>query len=215
MTWTTWGIYVITAAVLAISPGPAVFLVIAQALQGGFKKGMWGGLGILSVNALFFGLSAVGLTAMLTASTQLFTAVKWIGSAYLLFLGLQTFFGKGNLALNTVGDKESSSPKLEPGWRWRTYGRGVVLQMSNPKAILFVTALLPQFIRPGEDVVTQVMILGASSIGPELFILAGYSLLAGQLSHMSRRPRFMNVTNKVSGALLAGAGAGLAFIGEE
>lgn len=213
MTWTTWGLYVVTATVLAIVPGPAVFMVIAQALQGGFRRGIWASLGILSVNALFFVLSAIGLTAMLTASYELFTIVKWVGAAYLIYLGLRTFFGRGTLAL-TADDAEKRSDEKTPGWQRRTYMRGVVLQLSNPKAILFFTALVPQFIRPDEPMIAQTVILGMSSIGPELLVLLAYSGLAGQLFRVARQPRFVRTTNRVSGALLAGAGAGIALVGE-
>lgn len=162
MTWTTLGLYIVTATVMAIIPGPAVLLVIAQGLQGGFRKGLWGSLGILSVNTIFFILSAVGLTAMMTASYELFTVVKWVGAAYLVVLGLQTFFGKGSMALSADIHATQGPPVLPKGWRWRTYVRGILLQASNPKAILFFTALVPQFINPGKNLMGQMAILGGA-----------------------------------------------------
>jgi homoserine/homoserine lactone efflux protein len=214
MTWTTWGVYVVTATVLAIVPGPAIFLVIAQALQGGYRKGVWAGFGILAVNALFFILSAIGLTAMLKASYELFTVVKWAGAAYLIYLGIRTFFGQGTLALES-GDGTERDPSLEPGWRRKTFMRGIILQLSNPKAILFFTALLPQFIRTEKPIIFQTVVLGLSSILPELLVIVAYAVLAGQLYRVARQPRFVKTTNRVSGALLAGAGAGLAFVGDQ
>lgn len=213
MTLATWGIYVVTAAVLALMPGPAVFLVVSQALRGGYRHGIWGSFGILLVNAVFFILSAIGLTAMLTASYELFTVIKWAGAAYLIYLGLRTFFGRGTLSLSAE-DGNSSAIRDMPGWRRRNLVRGMVLQFSNPKAILFFTALVPQFIRTDQPILIQTVILGLSSIGPELIILLAYSAAAGKLFTIARQPRFVKTTNRISGALLTGAGAGVAFVGD-
>jgi threonine/homoserine/homoserine lactone efflux protein len=219
MTWTLYGWYALTATVSAISPGPAVLLVISQALQGGRKRAFWASLGILSVNALYFGLSAVGLGAMLTASHQLFVVVKWIGAAYLVYLGIRTFFGQSTLSISDALPQEAKGGNAGPGKPdstspARTWARGAVLQAANPKAVIFFTALLPQFIRAKSSVPQQMVILGATSIVVELFILIIYGALAGRLSVVARQPRFLKTTNRVAGTLLVGAGTGIALVTE-
>lgn len=220
MTWTLYGWYAVTATVSAISPGPAVFLVISQALQGGRQRAFWASLGILSVNALYFGLSAVGLGAMLTASHQLFVVVKWIGAAYLVYLGIRTFFGQSTLSLTGAlprggegGDdiRVERPDAMSPA---RTWARGAVLQAANPKAMIFFTALLPQFIQAKGSIPRQMVILGVTSIIVELFILIIYGALAGRLSVVARQPKFLKTTNRVAGTLLVGAGTGIALVSE-
>lgn len=217
MTWTLWVWFLLTATVSAISPGPAVFFVVAQALQGGRLRAFWGSLGILSTNACYFALSAVGLGAMLAASHQLFAVVKWIGAAYLVYLGVRTFFGQSHLSI--AGETEGESTEARPARRnanspVRTWLRGVILQAANPKAVIFFTALLPQFIRSKTSVPEQMFIMGGTSLISELFVLLAYGALAGRLSVVARQPRFVKITNRVSGTLLIGAGTGIALASE-
>lgn len=210
MTFETWTLFVITEIVLSLTPGPAVLFVVSQGLRHGGTRSIWANLGILSGNAFYFMLSATGLGAMLLASHSLFLVIKWLGAAYLIYLGLTTLLSKG-----TVGDlvPENTSPLQVSGPR--LWLRGFALQAANPKALLFFTALLPQFINPTEPVAWQVLILGLSSVVAEFFVLIGYGFLAGQATHLAHLPHFMRLTDRVSGVLLVGAGAGLALAKNE
>jgi threonine/homoserine/homoserine lactone efflux protein len=161
-------------------------------------------MGILSGNAFYFLLSATGLGALLLASHNLFLAVKWLGAGYLIYLGLMAFFSKsaeGGLLRENTNLPTVSGPRL--------WARGFALQTANPKALIFFTALLPQFINPNESVAWQVLILGMSSVVAEFFVLVGYGFLAGRASHLAHLPRFIRLTDQVAGVLLVGAGAGL------
>jgi threonine/homoserine/homoserine lactone efflux protein len=204
MRWETWSLFVATEAVLSLTPGPAVLMVLSQALKRGCAKSIWSSLGILSANAFYFVLSATSLGAVLLASYHLFFAIKWIGAAYLIYLGVSAFFSRTSLI--------SPSMKTSGGAGWRIFLNGFVLQAANPKALLFFCALLPQFVDPAHPIAFQVLILGASSILVEFVILLGYGILAGRTSRFARHPRFAAVTNRVAGSLLIGAGAGLASI---
>jgi threonine/homoserine/homoserine lactone efflux protein len=198
--------FMVMEIVLCLTPGPAVLFVVAQGLRYGVVRSLWANLGILSGNAFYFALSATGLGALLLASNELFTAVKWAGAAYLVWLGVTTFLGRGGaVAEEGTGDvaPSVSGPRL--------LGRGFVLQAANPKALVFFTALLPQFIDPRGPVAAQVLVLGASSVFAEFFVLAGYGAFAGRAGRLARRPSFARATNRVAGALLVGAGAGLAL----
>jgi homoserine/homoserine lactone efflux protein len=203
MRWEIWLLFVVTEAVLSLTPGPAVLFVLSQAIQRGPAKSVWGTVGILSANTVYFALSATSLGAVIVASYQLFFLIKWLGAAYLVYLGLRSFFGKASIV---------SLPESNEGSRTgsRILRDGFFLQAANPKAILFFTAILPQFIDAHRNVVFQILVLGISSIVVEFFILAAYGQLAGRALATARSPRFEKVTNRIAGSLLIGAGIGLA-----
>src|ERR1700692_3600746 len=108
MTPTIWWLFVCTEAVLCLIPGPAVLFTLSTALKAGAKKSVASNLGILTANPVYFALSATGIGAVLLSS-RLFTAVKWIGAAYLIYLGLKSIFGKNDVipTENTVTDHKS------------------------------------------------------------------------------------------------------------
>jgi homoserine/homoserine lactone efflux protein len=201
--WTLWSVFVPTEALLSMTPGPAVLLVLATALRMGGRKSILSSLGILAANTVYFVLSATSVGALLVASYRLFFLVKWIGAAFLVILGVQTIFGGGH----------SIAPKPDaPVRERRLFLNGFLLQMSNPKAIIFFTALLPQFIDAHFPVARQVAILGVTSVVLEFFILLAYGVLASRASRLARQPRYAAWTNRLSGGMLVGAGTGLALL---
>jgi homoserine/homoserine lactone efflux protein len=203
MTFQLWLLFVTTEAVLSISPGPAVLYVLSQTIRRGPGKSVWASWGILSANAMYFALSATSLGAVIAASYRLFFLIKWAGAAYLVYLGLASFFGKSSvLSLPEEKSSDRSGPHI--------LRDGFVLQAANPKALLFFTAILPQFIDAHHNVALQILVLGVSSIVVEFVILFTYGQLAGRALATARNPRFEKITNRVAGSLLIGAGVGLA-----
>jgi homoserine/homoserine lactone efflux protein len=205
MSWTTWWAFVVVEAALCLTPGPAVLLVLSQALTRGSLRAIWSIGGILAANTLYFVLSATGVGAVLMASYDLFFAVKWIGAAYLVWLGIAAFRGKSPMLSVRQAD-------AAPASGFRLFLNGFVLQMANPKALMFFTAMLPQFIDPHAAIVPQVVILAATSVVIEFFVQLFYAVLAGRVTHLATRPRFAAVTNRIAGTLLMGAGIGMAAI---
>ena len=205
MTWQLWLLFVMTEAVLSLTPGPAVLFVLSQAVRSGAGKSVWGSCGILSANTMYFALSATSLGAVILASYRLFFLVKWIGAAYLIYLGLTSLFGKRSVLSLPEEKSEQRSGA-------RVLRDGFVLQAANPKALLFFTAILPQFINAHRNIVLQILVLGVTSIVVEFIILFCYGQLAGRALAAARNPRFEKITNRVAGSLLIGAGAGLAAL---
>lgn len=206
MSWQVWSLFVVTETVLCLTPGPAVLLVLSTALGRGTAQSMWSALGILAANAAYFLLSATSLGAILMASYDLFFAIKWVGAAYLVYLGVKTLRGKGaGLSISSAAGQQ----KL-PGRKLLL--NGFVLQAANPKSILFFTALLPQFIDPKGPVTWQVAILGVTSIVIELVVLAGYAALAGRVARFAAQPRFATITDRLAGGLLITAAVGIAVL---
>jgi threonine/homoserine/homoserine lactone efflux protein len=202
---TTWWLFAGMELVLCLTPGPAVLYVISSGLRAGVRKSIASTLGILAANAVYFAISGSGVGAILIASYNLFFAVKWLGAAYLVYIGLRALFGKASII-----PAEEGVPERIGGWR--LFRDGFILQAANPKAIVFFTALLPQFIDPHSSIVLQVVILGVTSNVIEFLILLGYGAAAGRALALARQPHYATWTNRVAGMLLIGAGAGLATL---
>jgi threonine/homoserine/homoserine lactone efflux protein len=205
VSWQLWSLFAVTETVLCFVPGPAVLLVLSQAISRGTRMAILSILGIVAANTLYFVLSATGIGAVLLASYELFFAIKWIGAAYLVWLGLNAFFGTSKLL--SVPAAAESAPSGT-----RMFFNGFILQMSNPKALIFFTALVPQFIDPRAPVWPQMLILAVTSVAIEFLVQLFYATLAGRATAVLTRPRFAAVTDRVAGSLLIAAGAGLAVI---
>jgi threonine/homoserine/homoserine lactone efflux protein len=194
-----WALFVLTESVLCLTPGPAVLFVIAHALTRGGAAAAWAGLGILSANVLYFALSATGLGVVLVASYELFSLLRWLGAAYLVWLGVRLLIGRSAVR---------SPATAVVGAARRTFVDGVVLQAANPKALLFFVALLPQFIDPAGAVPAQIVVLGVTSVVIELVVLLAYAAAAGRFHALAENPRFVRAAGAVAGTMLVGAGIG-------
>ncbi|HYL58336.1 MAG TPA: LysE family translocator [Candidatus Acidoferrales bacterium] len=202
MNFKVWMLFAVTETLLCLTPGPAVLLVLSQALTRGARKSIWSSTGILAANAMYFIISATGLGAAIAASQSLFAVIKFAGAAYLIWLGVISLVGRSRRAVVT----ESALPVASR----RLFLNGFVVQAANPKTLIFFTALLPQFIDPSGSVPFQVAILGLTSISIEFVVLAIYGLLAGRATHFARDARFSRWTERAAGSMLVGAGVGLA-----
>jgi threonine/homoserine/homoserine lactone efflux protein len=208
MTWTTWWLYVVTETVLSIAPGPAVLFVIAQGLRAGGCRGLWAAAGICSANVVWFALSAAGIGAAILASGNWFAAIKWLGAGYLVYLALRALLGHARLAAEGEIDV---APRARP---WSLWTRGVILQLANPKALVFFVALLPQFIDPQKRIGPQILILGVTSVLTEFPVLAVYAALAGRVNTLAREHRFARGADVVSAVLLLVAAVGVLLAGD-
>jgi threonine/homoserine/homoserine lactone efflux protein len=198
-------IFAATEFLLALTPGPAVLLVIAQGMKHGFSSSARGSLGVLTGNAMYFVLSAFGLNAILLASATLFTIIKYAGAAYLIYLGLQMIFAKAEPATAETADQ--TPPKNS----FKLFTQGVITQLSNPRAIVFFTGLLPQFIATEEgNVLGQFLTLGIISILVELPILLLYGWLAERGQRLLPK-KWATLPDKIGGAFLVATGVTLAL----
>jgi homoserine/homoserine lactone efflux protein len=183
MTLKTWLLFLVMETALSLSPGPAVFYVVSQGIRGALRRTFPAAAGILTANGIYFALSATSLGAIIAASARFFTAAKWIGAAYLIYLGVKALYSAKSMhAVALDGNPSGNDRDLRS-----VYLGALTLQLANPKALLFFLALLPQFIDPSSPVVPQMLILAATSMLPEFCILMGYGWLAHRAVHASMR----------------------------
>lgn len=196
-------LFVLTEFAMALSPGPAVLLIMSQGARHGVRGGAAGALGIELGNTLWFLLSAVGLTALLLASATAFQVVKWVGAAYLVYLGTRLLLSKGSAP---IADPDAPPP------RGALVMQGFITQMGNPKAMLFFGALLPQFFDPQGDVLLQFSVFALLTIVTEYPVLLMYAWLAHRGRQLAGGATALRWFDRVAGACLIGAGARLAVL---
>ena len=191
---TTLLAFVGTALLLMLIPGPAVIYVITRSIQQGRKAGLVSVLGVGLGDAVNAVITALGLGALLASSSLVFSIIKYIGAAYLVYLGLRTIFGHSELNPSV----ETSTKKLS-----RIFRDAFVVEVLNPKTALFFVAFLPQFVNPkADDLSLQILFLGILFSLLGMVICSGYSLIAGSLgSFLKRSQRALNVTKYITGSI--------------
>lgn len=167
----TYGLFVVAALALLVVPGPAIFYILARGVEGGRPAGIVSCLGIQIGTLLHATFAAAGLSAIVASSAAAFSAVKWAGAAYLVYLGLKNLFGR---------EETAEDVEVEPEPLRRVFVQAALVQVLNPKVALFFLAFLPQFVDPSRGPVwTQTLILGATLAALGLFTDGFFALLGG------------------------------------
>ncbi|PWC54275.1 LysE family translocator [Azospirillum sp. TSO22-1] len=206
MSWQTLGLFLVTFFFISATPGPNMLLAMSLGLRFGVRRAAWGGLGMVAGLTTLAGLSVLGLGALLAASEAAFLTLKWAGVAYLTWLGWQTW----RAPVEPVRAGEAPAED-DTGTAGRLFVRGVLVAFSNPKALVFMAALFPQFIEPAQPLLPQftalVSLMAVIEFGWILAYAAGGHTIAARLSST----RAVRSLNRVSGGLMIGAGGLLAL----
>ena len=190
--------YVLATCVILVIPGPTIVLVVSYALSHGRRSALATVAGVAAGDFLAMTLSLAGVGALLAASATAFTVLKWIGAAYLVWLGVRLWRTPG--APVEVEPAASARPA-------RSMARhAFVVTALNPKSIAFFVAFMPQFISPDRPALPQVALLGATFLALAVANAAGYALLAGALRSRIRRPATLRLVHRTGGTALIGAG---------
>lgn len=198
-------LFFMTTLVVVLSPGPAAIAVTAEAASSGFKKSTLVIFGIAIANIVFFVLSATGIITLIIASHTLFSIIKWIGVAYLLYLGFGAIFSQsGPLSINATKKAETKNYKI--------FMKGFVLEISNPKALLYFSALLPQFIDISSPIIPQLVILCLITLVLDLFCYSLYGYLGFKSIGKFIKPIVIKTINRSAGAMLIFAGIKMASV---
>jgi threonine/homoserine/homoserine lactone efflux protein len=198
MTFESWAAFTAASAALLIIPGPTVLLVVSYALGQGWRTVLPMTMGVALGDFTAMTLSMLGLGALLAASATLFTILKWVGAAYLVYLGIKLWRAGGTLEAPPRTDAVSAARMLGHAW---------LVTALNPKSITFFVAFLPAFLDPQADFLTQMLVFETTFLLLAFANAFGYALVATRARGFVANPRAIGVVNKVGGGLLIGAGA--------
>jgi threonine/homoserine/homoserine lactone efflux protein len=198
MTFESWAAFTAASAVLLIIPGPTVLLVVSYALGQGWRTVLPMTVGVALGDFTAMTLSMLGLGALLATSATLFTVLKWVSAAYLVYLGIRLWRAGGTLDAAPRTDAVSAARMLGHAW---------LVTALNPKSITFFVAFLPAFLDPEADFLTQMVVFETTFLVLAFANAFGYALVAARARGLVANPRAIGVVNKVGGGLLIGAGA--------
>ena len=198
-------LFIAAGWLLNLTPGPDVLYIVTSALRSGARAGAVAALGIVSGCFVHVFAAAVGVSALLATSASAFTALKWIGAAYLLWMGVRLLRSKAAPLELNAGTSEVNL--------WRVYRRGFLTNVLNPKVALFFLAFLPQFIAPdAADKTLAFLALGLLFSVNALPVTLGYAWLSAWAARrVVRVRRAMHWMDRASGLLFIGFGVRLAL----
>ncbi|MEE9310199.1 MAG: LysE family translocator [Cocleimonas sp.] len=203
MTLETWFYYFLTILLLTSTPGPSVLFSVSNGLNGGIKKSFFGALGGTTAITILMTLSFTGMGVVIMASDIAFNLIKWAGVAYLIYLGMSALLSKDESFLVDRKKPKQQSYKA-------TYLSGFMVGASNPKAILFFTALFPQFINPSAPLWPQFIALSLTFIALEMAWLMTYAYFSSKALPWLQEKGRAKLINRITGSLFVTAGAFLA-----
>ncbi|WP_144937798.1 LysE family transporter [Pseudomonas alabamensis] len=205
MSMETWLGFFVACWVISLSPGAGAIASMSSGLQHGFWRGYWNAIGLQLGLLLQIAVVAAGVGAILAASSTAFQVIKWFGVGYLLFLA----FRQWRALPADLGDDTAVRPAAKP---LGLVMRGLLINVSNPKALVFMLAVLPQFIDPHQPLVPQYLTIAATMVVVDLVVMAGYTGLASRVLRLLRTPRQQRRVNRTFAGLFVGAATLLASL---
>ena len=205
MTLETWLAFFVACWVISLSPGAGAVASMSAGLRYGFLRGYWNALGLQLALLMQIAVVAAGLGAVLATSELAFNLIKWFGVAYLVYLGWKQWVA----APGEIAAGEGERPLRRP---LTLVLRGFLVNASNPKAIIFILAVLPQFLDPKAPLLVQYLLMAATMVAVDLVVMAGYTGLAARVLRALRSPRQQRILNRTFGGLFVAAAALLATV---
>lgn len=210
-------LFAATEFLLVLTPGPAVLFVIGLSMRSGVRPGWAASAGVTAGSAFYFLLSALGIGALIVASHTLFTIIKWVGAAYLIYLGVRMAVPLVRQLREGRTAEPAPTPLAlavadAPGF-WRPFWKGFAVQLANPKTLMFFLALFPQFITPEGNVALQFALMALVSAVLELPSLMIYAAVSAA-SARYLADKAMAWIEGAAGGVLVFIGGALAFARE-
>lgn len=196
---TMWGLFILASVVLLVTPGPAVLYIVARSVEQGRAAGLISVLGIHLGTIVHVVAAAVGLSALIVSSSLAFSVVKYVGAAYLIWIGIRTFLARDPSPDATAVPAESLR---------RVFRDGFVVNLFNPKTAIFFLAFLPQFVDPARGAIHwQILVLGLTFMVLGMVSDGVFALLAGAAGDFLRRNRrFLRLQRWFAGTSFIGLG---------
>jgi len=199
MTIQLWIYYALAVLVLTASPGPSSLLCMTKGVTVGWRLAAITALGSLTAITCIMTLSFTGLGVVIASSERVFSLIKWAGAAYLIYLGVMCLMSKQDSYTKAKEDSQAASRSH--------YLSGFIVGASNPKAIVFFTALFPQFIATDAPLMPQYLIFASTFVVMELSWLLFYAYLGARSSNWLLAKGRAKVFNRLTGGVFIGAGA--------
>jgi threonine/homoserine/homoserine lactone efflux protein len=198
-------LFAIVAFVAIATPGPTVLLALANGSRYGVRRSVPGMLGAVLSDFVLVGAVALGLGALLAASEFWFGVLKWVGAAYLAWLGLRMLRSQGGFEIPDGGHEGH-----KPATGWSIFAKSFLVAVTNPKGYLFCSALLPQFIDPAAPQVPQYIAIVIVFAGLDFLVMFGYAVTGAKAVRLLKASAARWLDRACGGALL-GLAASLAF----
>ncbi|MCB8838425.1 LysE family translocator [Aurantimonas sp. VKM B-3413] len=200
----TLAAFVLATAILLVIPGPTVVMVVGQALAHGRVVALASVLGVGLGDLIAASLSLAGVGALLAASATAFVILKWLGAAYLVFMGVKLWRNPPDFT-ETAGDPRQGTPR-------KVFRDAFLVTLFNPKGIVFFAAFVPQFIAHDRPFLPQAAIFVASFVALGIVNAALYARLAAGARRLARRPSILRAMGRTGGLCLIGAGLASALV---
>jgi homoserine/homoserine lactone efflux protein len=202
MTLETWLAFLVAACLISVSPGAGAVACMTSGMRYGYRRGVWNIFGMQVGIALQLAIVGAGLGAILATSTVAFATLKWLGVAYLCWLGWKQWRAPAEPV--RVGAEDGA------GTRTALFAQGFLVNATNPKATVFFLAVLPQFIEVSRPLLPQYLVVCATLTVVDLVVMSGYTVFAAKVLALLRAPRQIRFVNRLFGGLFIGAAALLA-----
>lgn len=209
MHFATWITFVIAASIIAVSPGSGAVLSMSHGLSYGVKKASATILGLQLGLLVVLGIAGAGVGSLLLASEVAFNIVKTVGALYLIYLGLSQWRARVAVTGNLTGDLHADAIVPSTGRRVLT---GFLTNVTNPKGIIFMVAVLPQFISPTAPLLPQLLILAVTMCTIDQIVMHSYAFLASSMQRFFRDAKAVKKQNRFFGGLLMAVGTALFFV---
>ena len=201
-----WLAFLGAAIAISVSPGAGAILSMSTGLTQGVRRSYWSIVGLEIGLMVQLALVAVGLGALLAESVLAFNVVKWLGVAYLVYLAVRQWRAA---AFDVRAQIDASQG---PAGRWAMLVRGALVNLTNPKGLVFLLAVLPQFVVFDAPQPPQYLVIGATMVAVDLVVMGGYAALAARLLRWLTTPRKQVAANRVFAGLFALAAVGLSLM---
>jgi homoserine/homoserine lactone efflux protein len=205
MSFETWLAFFAACWVISLSPGAGAIASMSCGLRYGFWRGYWNALGLQIALVAQIAIVAAGLGAVLAASEMAFTLIKWFGVAYLVYLGVKQWRA-------LPADLSEDSTIRPIGKPLALITRGFLVNISNPKALVFMLAILPQFIDLNAPLFAQYLTIAATMVTVDMIVMAGYTGLASRVLRALKTPKQQRRMNRTFAGLFVGAAGFLATL---